>query len=284
MTYDLHTHTTASDGKLTPKEMVDYAIEKGLKGIAITDHNTVDGVGEAIKYAKDKPIEVISGIEISCDCEEKVKELHIVGLFVDYANPEFERVKITNKKNGKKKAKEIIEKLKILNYEIDFLKLEKKNKFGKPFIAELLLEQYPNDFENRKDVFNKLLGWEKPAMVWGEGFSLEEAIKIIHDAGGIAIIAHPGQLREYDNYFIEKFIKLGGDGIEVGNEYSYLEDGKERDKKYRKIAKENNLLISCGTDFHYKKEDNDLGYKVVNEEKFLKMKKFLRNKSHDTQK
>lgn len=278
MKYDLHTHTTASDGKLSPKELVDYAIEKKLKGIAITDHDTIDGISEALKYAVNKPIKIIPGIEISCDCERKTKELHIVGLFIDYTNPEFKKIKKKNKENGKRKAKEIINKLKKLNYEIDFSNLEKAGRFGKPFIAELLLEKYPNDFEDVKDVFNKLLGWEKPAMVYGEGLSLKEAIKIVHNTGGIAILAHPAQLRNHDDYFIKKFIKLGGDGIECGKKYSYLKNGDELNEKYKKIIKENDMLVSFGTDFHLKKKDKDLGDSSISEKDFLKMKKLLGEK------
>jgi|TARA_Y100000034_G_C6843137_1_gene381655 predicted metal-dependent phosphoesterase TrpH len=273
MIYDLHSHTTASDGKLSPKELIDYTIGKKLSGIAITDHDTIEGISEALEYAKNKPLELIPGIEISCDCEEKVKEIHIVRLFIDYTNSKFKKLKLENERKGKKKAKEIIKKLKVLNYEIDFSKLEKINNFGKSFIAELLLEKYPNDFKDRKDVFNKLLGWGKPAMVHGEGVSMQDAIKIIHDAGGIAIFAHPGQLREYDDYFINKFIKFGGDGIEVGIKYPYLNNGKELNKKYKKIITENNLLVSSGTDFHYKKEDKDFGDYGINQKEFLKMKR-----------
>ncbi|MDA3836439.1 MAG: NUDIX domain-containing protein [Nanoarchaeota archaeon] len=278
MIYDLHTHTTASDGKLSPTELVDYAIKKGLPGIAITDHNTVTGTQEALEHSRDKPIEIISGIEISCDCENKVKEVHIVGLFIDHTNPEIKKIKETNKEKGKIVAKEIIEKLKQLNYEIAFSDLEKRGHFGKPIIAELLLEKYPNDFENRKDVFNKLLGWGQPAMVYGKGLSIEETIKIIQKTGGLAILAHPGQLREYDDYFIDKFIKLGGDGIEVDNTYNYLDNAEELREKYRNICKTNNLIASAGTDFHEVKDYSDLGDRGVNEQEFLKIRHKLRYK------
>lgn len=192
MVYDLHTHTTASDGKLTSKELVDYAILKKLSGIAITDHDTVDGVFEAIEYAKDKDIEVIPGIEISCDCESKVKEVHIVGLFIDYENHKVREVKEINKKNCILTAKEILLKLKTLGYNISLSDLEAQGGYGKNRIAYALLKRYSNDFEDRKDVFNKLLGWGQPAMVYGKGLLISEAINIIHDSGGIAILAHPG--------------------------------------------------------------------------------------------
>lgn len=275
MLYDLHSHTTASDGKLTPTELVDYAIEKKLAGIAITDHNTASGVEEAINYSKGKNIEVIPGIEISCDCENKVKEVHIVGLFIDYKNLEFEKIQESNKNNGKKVIIETLQKIKPLGYDVKLSELEEKNSFGKNTLAYLLLEKYPNDFSDRKDVFNKLLGWGQPGMVYGKGVELKYAIDTIHDAGGLAIFAHPGQLREHDDYFIDKFIRFGGDGIEVGKEYSYLDNGPELDIKYRKIAEDNNLLISKGTDFHWKKNDKDLGFIGLNDEEFSKMKKRL---------
>ena len=88
--------------------MIDYAIEKKLSGIAITDHDTIEGISEALEYVKNKHLELISGIEISCDCEERVKEIHIVRLFIDYTNSEFKKLKLENERKGKKKAKEII--------------------------------------------------------------------------------------------------------------------------------------------------------------------------------
>ena len=104
--------------------MIDYAIEKKLSGIAITDHDTIEGISEALEYVKNKHLELISGIEISCDCEERVKEIHIVRLFIDYTNSEFKKLKLENERKGKKKAKEIIKKF--LNTQFNLLIYVKK--------------------------------------------------------------------------------------------------------------------------------------------------------------
>lgn len=272
MLYDLHTHTTASDGKLTPAELIDLAVEKKLKGIAITDHDTIEGVDEAIKYSKNKKIKIIPGIEISCDTEGKSKEVHIVGLFIDYKNIKFKQLNLNAKENSKKTAIKILKELTKLGYELDLKKLEEKNHFGRPFIAELLMKKYPKDFPNRRFVFDEYLGSEGKIKIMPLAPSMKEGIDLIHKAGGIAILAHPGYLKEHDNYFIEKFIELGGEGIETENLYLSMENPKLLREKYRKIAKEKNLMISGGTDFHYKKEREDLGMIGLTEEQFEKLK------------
>lgn len=276
MVYNLHTHTTASDGKLSPKELIDYAIEKKLTGVAITDHNTVKGIPEALGYSKGKQIEFIPGIEISCDCEEKVKEVHIVGLFIDYENPEFKKIEEVSKVNSRKTSIKILEELKKFGYNLEISLLDKGKSYNRLAIAELLMEKYPKDFPERQIVFDECLGFSGKIKVNPLAPSMEYAINTIHNANGIAILAHPGYLREHDDYFIQKFISLGGDGIEIGCSYSGLENSEELREKYRKIAKKNNLLISGGSEFHYEKGDKDLGDWGLREEEFEKLKEKLK--------
>lgn len=274
---DLHTHSNHSDGKLSPKELIDLAINKGMPVIAITDHDKASANKEAEEYSKDKPIEYISGIEITITPPEGVRELHIVGLFIDSENDEILEIPKRHKVYAEKVIKKIIEKLRELNYEITFEELLRENKgcqFGRPFIAEFLLKKYPDKFVDRKDVFNKLLGKKGKAFVKAKGTEMGKAIEIIHNAGGIAIIAHPWYLGENMEKIIDKFVQLGGDGIE--REYIPKPSiPEETGEILDKLIKKHNLIISGGTDFHeIREESNEIGDVGLTNEEFKSLKKY----------
>jgi len=276
---DLHIHTTASDGKMTPKEIVDWAIEKQISAIAIADHDEIRGAKEAVEYSKDKKIEVISAIEIGCrNSELNLSDIHIVGLFVNYKYEKLlEFVKIMQSERVLQKKK-MIDILRNLGYDITFEELKEEANgggFGKPHIANILFRKYPDKFKDYKQIFEELLGEEKPADVQRKGiYNIKDTINLIHDAGGIAILAHPGFYRDKIPRVIEEFVNSNGDGIEVNCNYDNLEELYRKDiyDKIKKIAEENNLLISGGTDFHDKKYSCDIGNYGVAKEEFEKLK------------
>ena len=214
---DLHIHTNASDGKLSPKELVDWAIEKKVPAIAITDHNLVSGCNCAMEYVEGKDLEVVPGIEITTTPPEGAKELHIVGLFIDLENEKILAISEKLKEYSINAAKEVIENLNDLGYKISFEELLEKsdgNYFGRPIMAEILMEKYPDEFPEREKVFDELLGQNGKAFVKPRGLGVEESINIIHGAGGIAIVAHPWYLGGNIEKILKNFSELGGDGIE----------------------------------------------------------------------
>ena len=165
---DLHIHTNKSDGVLSPEEVVDIAIEKGIKAIAITDHDVVDGVSEAIEHAKGKSIDIIPGIEIGCDeSDNGFKEIHVIGLFVDYKNKDLIRFTEEIKNQRRNQKREMINKLNKLGYAISFDEVAKsvKGAFGRPHISKMLIKKYPDQFSSIQEVFGKLVGVGKPAYV-----------------------------------------------------------------------------------------------------------------------
>ncbi len=260
---DLHIHTNKSDGELSPKEVVDLAIKKGLRAIAITDHDVVDGVQEAIEYAKDKDIEIIPGIEIGCDESDiGFKEVHVVGLFVDHKNKDL--VKFTDgiKNQRINQKKNMIDKLQKLGYDITFEEVAKSvgGAFGRPHISKLLIEKYPEQFSSIKDVFDRYLGVGKPAYVdRGNKNTMKDAISIIKKAGGISFLAHPGVYKKEDSMeLIKVFKSLGGNGIETYYPYHIICPGLKIDEEenlkmigfYQNVLKSMNLLESGGSDFH----------------------------------
>ena len=274
---DLHMHSNHSDGDLFPKELVDIVSKKGISAMSITDHDKATANNEVEIYAKEKGIEYIHGIEITTTPPEGVKELHIVGLFIDSENKEITAIPGEHKKYAMATAKKIIEKLNELNYEITFGELLDETKgehFGRPFIAKILMRKYPEKFQERSQVFDELLGKQGKAFVMPKGTELDEAIKIIHNAGGIAIVAHPWYLGKNMLEILNKFVSLGGDGIEL--DYSPKDSISENTKELlENFTKEYNLVISGGTDFHNlehgKKEIGDRG---ISEKEFLKLKEY----------
>lgn len=276
---DLHIHTTVSDGEKNPEEIVDWAIRKNIKAIAITDHDTVDGSRRTIEYSKDKGVEVVSGIEVSCqESELDLFDIHIVGLFIDLDD---KRIIEFTKKMKESRIEQKIKMLDILNelgYEITLDELKKEaagGSYGKPHIAKILFRKYPEKFKTMKQVFDELLGNGKPADVHRRGvYNIKDTIKLIHCIGGIAILAHPGFLFDKAEKVIEIFVKSGGDGIEVDCDYRNLENTSEEEisNKFKLIAEKNNLLISGGGDFHSDKSHKDVGEYGVTESQFEKLK------------
>lgn len=274
---DLHLHSNHSDGDFSPKELVDLVFKKKIPAMAITDHDKATANKEAREYARERKIEYISGIEITATPPEGVKELHIVGLFIDPENEEIKSISEKHKNYAINTAKEIIKKLDKLGYKISFEDLVKETKekhFGRPLIAKILMRKYPEKFKEKSHVFNELLGKHGKAFVLPKGTELGEVIKIIHNAGGIAIVAHPWYLEENMLEILEKFVFLGGDGIEL--DYSPKDSIPENTKEILiNFIKKNNLIISGGTDFHRREEGKkEIGDRGISKEEFFKLKEY----------
>ena len=260
---DLQNHTVASDGELTAKQLVDLAIEKKLSAIAITDHDSIGSVKKAIEYSKSKNIEVVPGIELSCDDPLfNYDKIDVLGLLIDFKNRELNNLIEHIKNKREENKRQIIEKLRGLGYEIEYDDVKKtvKGTFGRPHIAKYLLKKYPDKFTSVRDVFDKLIGHGKKAYLDTKGrVSIKDGIRIIKDAGGVAILAHPGVYPKEDSVkLIGYFTDNGGDGIETYYPYHIICPELKLDKKgnekmiefYRNIARAKKLLESGGNDHH----------------------------------
>lgn len=255
---DLHTHTTCSDGTLTPTELVNYAKEKNLSAVAITDHDNFDGVAEAIKAGETNDIEVISGIEMSTDYEDK--EIHIVGLFVDTNNKKFNSELISLKEKRKKRNLLAVEKLNNLGIDITYEELESisKNKIiTRAHFAKLLIQK--GYISSVKECFDKYMGEGMPAYVKREVIPPKETISLINNSGGIAILAHPLLYKLSELKLNEMLDYLKSCGLK-GMECIYSTHTDEETEFLTSIAKKHNLKISGGSDFHGENKPNlDLG-------------------------
>ncbi|MGL4106597.1 PHP domain-containing protein [Clostridium sp. LP20] len=271
---DLHMHSNFSDdGELTPEEIVDKAIANGIEVISITDHNSIKANEIAIDYVKNKNIKYISGIEI--DCQYNGLNLHLLGYNFDFTKDSFLKLEedIINKE--KKAGIKRIEKIKeVTKLHLDEEEIFKKSKDGivtGELIAEVLLDDDRNkdseilkayrDNGTRSDMPYVNFYWDyfsqgKPAYIHIEYIDLSKALSLIKDNGGVAIIAHPGNNLKHNRNIIDELISLGIDGIEVFSSY-YNKDDIEF--FYNKCITED-LLISCGSDFHGKNKPNiDIG-------------------------
>ncbi|MBI5332508.1 MAG: PHP domain-containing protein [Candidatus Aenigmarchaeota archaeon] len=262
---DLHTHTHFSDGRFSPEELVDLAVARGIKAISITDHDTIDGIQPAIDYTKAKSldIKIIPGIEISCDCSEKgFGEVHILGLYIDYNNPELIEFSETIKELRKMQKMKIIKKLQEAGFDITYEEVEKsvKGSFGRPHIARVLVKKYPERFSTSKAVFDEYIGANRPAYVDRQNrFSIKQAIELIKKAGGIPILAHSAMYKKEDSIELIRIFKaLGGIGIETYYPYDIIfpdlkinnRENTELISFYSKTAEDFGMLESGGSDFH----------------------------------
>ncbi|MEJ6951421.1 PHP domain-containing protein [Natronospora cellulosivora (SeqCode)] len=272
MVADLHVHSIFSDGSYSPEQLVDMAIEKGLKAIALADHDTVEGVEKMIIAGKEKGIEVIPAIELSTYCDKA--EIHILGYKIDYKADFFlEEVKRLFKIR-QERAEKMVKKLNEIGVKISYLDVKElagDKYIGRPHIAKALLHAgYINKIE---EAFTKeYIANGGRAYVPKERIAPENAIELIHKAGGVAVLAHPYLVNKGDSFDregIEKLRDIGLDGVEV---YHSKHD-QETSKYYKKIAEDLDLLITGGSDFHGETSpDVELGDIRINEESLRKVK------------
>ncbi len=269
---DLHMHTNYSDGQHSPEELIIKVKEAGIDLISITDHDTIGGIAEGIEIGKHYGIEVIPGLEISSDIKDR--EVHILGYFFDPNNIELEEYLKFFRIERIKRASRIAEKLNALGLNIkleDIMDVAKNSAVGRPHIAKAMVKK--GLVSNYFEAFSKYIGNNCPAFERKVHLSPRSAFKIINDAGGLAFIAHPGNLP--DAIMIE-LIDAGLDGIEVIHP-SHL---PHQIKHYRGIVNEYFLLESGGSDFHGgdRNDYSNLGKYTIGFSKIEAMRKqLLRN-------
>ena len=252
MKVDLHIHTTASDGRLSPEEVVRVATEHGLSVIAITDHDSIAGIEPALMAAESVPsLRVIPGLEINTDIPGS--EIHILGYFIDYRDKELKQALEKLRKSREARALKMIARLGELGIDIAWnrvLELAEGASVGRPHIAQAMLERgYVSSF---REAFTKYIGRLGPAYVERERLSPQEAVKLIVNAGGLPVLAHPADI---DN--VEELVaNLKGVGL-VGLEAYY--DGYDRKliDSLVHLALKHRLITSGGSDFHGFGSDNE---------------------------
>ena len=242
---DLHIHSTASDGRLSPEEIVPKSVEQGLSIVALADHDCVDGIAPAVAAARSFPeLRVIPCVEISTDVPND--EVHLLGYFIDYTDHELQATLKGLRDSRSRRAQGMTAKLRKLGIHIEWQRVREiagGGSIGRPHIAQAMLEK--GYVASVKQAFTKYIGRDGPAYIEREKMTPVEAVKIILRANGLPVLAHPLTINNLETMVIE----LKATGL-VGIEAYY--NGYEADEINRlvSLADRHNLIATGGSDFH----------------------------------
>lgn len=248
---DLHIHTTASDGLLSPSDLVSAAAARGLAAIAITDHDVTDGVEEAARAGQRAGLDVLAGVEINTD--HGTTEIHVLGYCMDIANARFQKTIGWLREGRLNRARAMVDRLRALGCPLDWdsvVEIARPGAIGRPHLADALVRA--GFAASRHDAFNRFLGNNGPAYVPRQRFDATEAIRAIRDAGGVPVVAHPAKIG--NDSLIRPLAEAGLLGIEARHPDHSLRDADH----YRRMADALGLLWTGGSDFHGNNEARPL--------------------------
>jgi 3',5'-nucleoside bisphosphate phosphatase len=244
--YDLHVHTSASDGALTPSQVVERAKSLGLSGIAVTDHDTVAGLAEALSAGEHVGIDVITGVEFSVESE---KEMHILGYCVGHAR-KLEHVFLNLNKARRERNPMIVDKLRQLGMDITIDEVEKEageSVVGRPHIARVLMKKgYVGSI---KDAFERYLAAGRPGYAYRKKLMPHRAIELILEQGGLPVLAHP-KLLHLSAVELEQLVTGLAQGGLWGIEAYYPSHTPDEAGLFCDIARRAGLFVTSGSDFH----------------------------------
>ena len=241
---DLHCHTTASDGLFTPLQLIQSAARIRLSAVAITDHDTTDGIEEGISAGKSWNVDVVPGIELNTQLD--LNEIHILGYYIEWHSSYLQDILHEMRDVRKNRAKRITERLvELYDFDISFeevLAEAKKGTVSRPHIARVMISK--GLVKDVEEAFSKYIGTDCPAYVGRYRLTPQEGIRLIKSIGGVPVLAHPGLIP--DPRLEEIMIKHGIEGIEA----FHSKHSREAEKYFSELARQNGLLITGGSDFH----------------------------------
>lgn len=247
-TIDLHVHSSCSDGTLSPEELVDYALEKGLSAIALTDHDTIDGIAPSLEAASGTALEVIPGIELSTHYQGK--DIHILGLDIDISDSRFQEALTHFQNSRERRNAQIIERLNDCSIDISLEQMA--DHFPESVWTRAHFACYLRDegyVSSIKDAFERYIGDEAPCFVPREKVTPLHAIELIHSCGGYASLAHP-LLYHLSNFELDTLVAhLTDAGIDA-LEAVYSTNRWTDESDLRRLARKYGLKITGGSDFH----------------------------------
>ena len=245
ITVDLHLHTTVSDGRLTPEELIQLTAKQGLEVVAISDHDITDGLSEAYKTAEDYPnMTVIPSIELST--EVPGDEVHLLGYFIDYENENFQNILSKFREGRLDRGQSMVDKLAEYGMDIEWnrvLEIAGEGSVGRPHVALALVEK--GYFREPKDAFDEYLCNGGLAYIERKKMKPNQGIDMLAKVGGAAVLAHPAQIVDLDK-FAGELKKSGLAGMEV----YYAQYSTETIARLLSIAKRHGLIPCGGSDYH----------------------------------
>ncbi len=265
---EFHCHTTASDGRFSPSQVVEMAKNKNVEILSITDHDTTEGISEAVNKANEISLNFIPGIELSCN--HNGESIHILGYFKGNDYKDETLIKFLNnlKRNRETRASSIVKNLdKYFNIKInvdDVLKIG-NGVIARPHIAQAIVNAgYPFDFQH---IFDKFIGNDSPAYVPNKHISIPEGIELLKKYNCIVILAHPKLIKKTP---IKNILNYDFHGIEA----LYYQNFKRETDEFISLAKSRDMIITCGSDFHGISKDDtkhgNIGDMFLSEEDFKK--------------
>ncbi|MBI4744448.1 MAG: PHP domain-containing protein [Actinobacteria bacterium] len=251
MSIDLHLHSTMSDGTFSPAELVSQAEILDLRAIAITDHDSVDGIEIGIEEGKKRNVEVIPGVELSSDLDGI--DIHFLGYFIDYKNSDFVGHLKKLRYMRYERASRMVEELKQIGINVDLvdvLDIAKEGCLGRSHIARAMIKR--GYIDSIEEAFEKYIGRQAACYVEKYAYAPKDVIELINNVGGISVLAHPG-ISDCDE-MISEFVRFEMKGIEV----IHSEHTLEQIEHYTNLANGYNLLITGGSDCHGLSEKREM--------------------------
>lgn len=245
MKIDLHIHSTASDGRHSPEEIVRMAARLGVAAISITDHDSVEGVAPALLAARDyPPLLVVPGVECSTDVPDG--EVHVLGYFIDCSSPELITKLAVFRNSRKVRAQKMIARLDAMGVRIEWPRVQEiagAGSVGRPHIARAMHEK--GYVPSIREAFNQYIGREGPAYVEREKMTPEEVVELITRVGGLAALAHPANIKDLDR-LIPRLQRAGLAGIEA----YYNNYPPDTVSRLASLARKHSLIATGGSDYH----------------------------------
>jgi len=245
---DLHAHTTFSDGEYSPEELIDMAISKNISALAITDHDTVDGLESAVEFAKNKDILVVPGIEFDTTVDKG--QMHILGLFLDYKNKNLnEKLDFVRREREIRNQKfvRIFNEMGLEITEEELRAITPGRVIGKPHFARVFINK--GYIKSKDEMFDEYFNKLPELKIKKVTLDAKTVISLIKEASGLAILAHPQSLKLTNEELKEKIMELKRYGLD-GMECYHSRQTKEQMHDFRKMADELGLLVSKGSDYH----------------------------------
>jgi predicted metal-dependent phosphoesterase TrpH len=269
--YDLHSHSNRSDGTLTPSEVMRLARAKDLAGVALTDHDTFDGLAEASAAAADLGLEFVPGIEFSAEYDGA--SLHILGYWVDPADEAIEAELLRLTATRFRRGEMIVEKLRELGFDISLdrvLELAEGGAIARPHIAAAMVEA--GIVADEKEAFERYISDDGPAYVPKHALQPADALRLIRDAGGVCVLAHPGMWRGSETVPDALIDEMTAEGM-VGLEVFHPDHDDELRARYAALAERLDLVATSSSDCHGERYGYRMGQERTDPGTFAELKR-----------